>query len=109
MPRQWLSPPENMCIQHRINEHTETHQFLSHMHKNVPLDAFRERSMFFGADYVKFRHDLLVPHLENHSTPLNIEPKLREKYPLSQPTIDDVTKAVEALVKNCEYCLANHI
>lgn len=108
MTRQWLSDPSFMCIRHLTGEHAETHSFLTKMHQGHSLDGFIEADMFFGAKFVKARHDLLAMFLEGHGTPLEIDSKLENQYPFIVPTIEAVTNSVNTLVTRCEYCRAKH-
>ena len=86
MTRQWLMPPEYMCKQHLLGEHLEAHIFVSKMQKSHSLEGFRRGSMFFGASYITFRHDVIAPLFSGHKTPLTINKQLIEKYPLVIPT-----------------------
>lgn len=108
MTRQWLSPPENICIQHVLGEHAETHSFLSKMRQGHSLEGFRDGSMFFGAEYVQRRHDLLAATLKGHSTPLHLTDKMKEFYPLVLPTEEDVHKSILDLINRCDYCRDKH-
>lgn len=108
MTRQWLSPPGLMCTSHLLGEHAETHSFLSKMHKGHSLEGFYEGHMFFGAEYIKARHDLLSLFIKGHGTPLDIEPELKTKYPYLAPTIDSVQASVLTLINRCEYCAYKH-
>lgn len=82
--------------------------FLSKMHKGIKLNGFIEKSMFFGAEYVKARHDLLASYLSGHSTPLYLDPRLIEKYPLLVPTMEHVKVSLSDLLGRCEYCSQKH-
>lgn len=108
MTRQWLSPPENMCLSHLLGEHAEAHSFLNKMRQGHSLQGFIDGSMFFGADFVRFRHDLLAASLKGHTTPLELTENMRQFYPLIVPDEDDINKSVTDLINRCEYCASKH-
>lgn len=108
MTRQWLADPKLMCMSHITGEHAEAHSFLTKMHQGQSLDGFREGSMFFGAEYVKYRHDMLTLYLQNHSTPLEVDSTLIKQYPLVVPTMDDLKLSLGTLITRCETCLWKH-
>ena len=60
--------------------------------------------MFFGADFVQYRHDLLANLIGGHSTPLEISEDVRKHYPLIMPTEADVRKSLGDLLGRCEKC-----
>jgi len=109
MTRQWLAKPSLMCISHVTGEHAETHMFLAKMRKGHSLDGFIEGDMFFGAEYVKFRHDLLALYLKGHSTPLDIEENLHKQYPLILPDMKALENSLGTLLTRCEYCRSKHV
>lgn len=104
MTRQWLATPEYMCKQHIMGEHAETHGFIDKMTKGHSLEGFREGSMFFGAEFILARHDLLVPFIPGHGSPLVITDQMKRQYPLICPTIEDVKKSVGTLISRCPEC-----
>lgn len=108
MTRQWLAHPEFMCTSHISGEHAEAHSFLSKMRKGFSLEGFYEGAMFFGAEYIQTRHDLLATYLTGHSTPLYMEEELYDKYPLLAPTLDHVRTSITTLINRCEYCRFKH-
>lgn len=93
-----------MCKQHILGEHAETHSFLKKMEQGHSLAGFIEGSMFFGAAYVEARHNLLVPFIAGHFTPLKTNKILRARYPLLTPSEKDVTKSISTLINRCEDC-----
>jgi len=105
MTRQWLVEPREMCKQHLLGEHLEAHIFLSKMQKGYKLDGFRKGSMFFGASYVQYRHDLIAEVLNQpHKTPLLLQDLKVEKYPYIAPTSKDFEKSSNDLYGRCERC-----
>jgi len=108
MTRQWLADPDKMCMSHIAGEHAEAHGFMTKMHREISLDGFIEGSMFFGAEYVKYRHDLLMVHLPNHTTPLELDDKVVRDYPLVMPTMDDLKTSLGTLLSRCNDCLLKH-
>lgn len=109
MTRQWLAKPSLMCMSHLTGEHAETHMFLTKMHKGHSLDGFIEGDMFFGAEYVKFRHDLLAIYLNGHSTPLEIDSPLMKQYPLIVPDMAALKNSLGTLISRCDYCRSKHL
>lgn len=108
MTRQWLAQPNNMCVSHITGEHAEAHGFLTKMHRGQALEGFTEGSMFFGAEYVKARHDLLAYFLKGHTTPLDIDERLRFEYPLVVPTMENLKESIGVLVTRCQDCRTKH-
>jgi hypothetical protein len=106
MTRQWLAQPSIMCSSHLNGEHAEAHSFLAKMRDGIKLDGYYDEAEFFGAQYVKARHDLLAEYLPNHSTPLDITEDMIRKYPLTTPTMESLTKSLSDLLGRCEYCRA---
>lgn len=108
MTRQWLSPPDAMCRRHLLGEHLEAHIFVSKMEKSWSLDGFIRGSMFFGAEYIKFRHDWLSRYISGHKTPLNIDHIDLDRYPLLEPDAYHMLKSVNDLIGRCEECKIKH-
>lgn len=104
MTRQWLAIPERMCRNHLLGEHFEAHIFVKKMEKSHSLEGFRRGSMFFGAEYVKLRHDILAEQIAGHKTPLEITDQMRLEYPLIRPTEKDFTKSLADLLGRCTKC-----
>lgn len=109
MTRQWLADPELMCSSHILGEHAETHGFMEKMEKGHSLDGFIEGSMFFGAKYIEHRHNMLVPYIPGHGSPLVLTEKLTRDYPLIVPTMDNLKKSLGDLVGRCIDCARLHI
>lgn len=110
MTRQWLSDPRLMCKQHILGEHLEAHIFVSKMQKETSLKGFRKGSMFFGAEFVKSRHDKIAKLLKQpHKTPLFIGELEIKNYPYIAPTLYDLTKSMEDLLGRCEECKRKHL
>lgn len=109
MTRQWLTDPNMMCKQHLLGEHLEAHIFVSKMHKLNKLDGFRKGSMFFGAEYVQYRHDIIARYLsrfsgKEHKTPLHIGDLEIINYPLIKPAEKDFAKSNDDLYGRCQRC-----
>lgn len=104
MTRQWLMAPHLMCRQHLLGEHAEAHMFVSKMEKGWSLDGFYRGSMFFGAEFVKRRHDILAPYLTGHKTPLSITDEMRADYPILGPERQDFNISISTLLTRCERC-----
>lgn len=109
MTRQWLADPKLMCKNHYLGEHAETHMFLTKMEKHYSLKGFTAGSMFFGAEFVKQRHDLIASMLSGHKTPLEITEKLKCEYPLIVPDEDDYRKSYLDLWTRCSECKGLHL
>jgi hypothetical protein len=109
MTRQWLARPEDMCIRHLTGEHAEAHSFVTKMEKGQSLLGFRVQSMFFGALFVKARHDYIASLLPNHATPLVVTESMIEQYPLVMPTLEDVEKSTRDLLSRCSECSRNFV
>lgn len=109
MTRQWLAVPEQMCKEHVMEEHAKAHGFYSDMLEGKSLDGYARKSMFFGAEYVKFRHDLLAPLVGGHGSPLDINEDLALQYPLIVPTIEHVKTSVQDLFTRCVECYKGHM
>ncbi len=105
MTRQWLAPPSMMCLNHRMGEHFEAHVFLRKMQKGHSLKGFRDGSMFFGATFIKYRHDLLAKDFKGHKSPLKLDIDVVEKYPFIVPTVDDISKSLTDLIERCPSCV----
>jgi len=108
MTRQWLAFPELMCTHHYLGEHAETHMFMKKMEAGWKLEGFRKGSMFFGAEYLKLRHDKIAKMLPNHKTPLVLTDDIIEKYPLIDPTREDINKSLMDLLGRCVECKSRH-
>lgn len=105
MTRQWLADPELMCKQHLLGEHLEAHIFLSKMQKGYSLEGFRKGSMFFGAEYIKYRHDKIAKLLKQpHKTPLWLGDLEEVNYPLRNPNERDFAKSNSDLYGRCQKC-----
>ena len=104
MTRQWLVPPKLMCKQHLLGEHLEAHIFVSKMEKHYKLDGFIKGSMFFGAEYIKQRHDELARYISGHKTPLDISHIDLELYPPIEITWNHTLKSAIDLVTRCDRC-----
>lgn len=105
MTRQWLADPREMCKQHLLGEHFEAHIFLSKMQKHNSLEGFRRGSMFFGAWYIKDRHDQIAKLLKQpHKTPLQITMNEIIEYPLRLPDETDLGKSNSDLYGRCQKC-----
>ena len=109
MTRQWLAVPELMCRNHLLGEHAETHMFMTKMEEGFSLQGYIDKSEFFGAEYIKYRHDLLSKLIKGHGSPLD-EPSndLKEAYPLIVPTQDDLVTSLDDLFARCNECFVNH-
>lgn len=108
MTRQWLAHPDKMCKSHLLGEHFEAHLFLEKMNKGMSLDGFYEKGLFFGADYVVGRHNLLSQYIENHTSLISMTEEIREKYPLIMPTVEHIKHSVIDLMSRCSHCRANY-
>ena len=97
-----------MCQRHLLGEHLEAHIFLSKMEKKYSLKGFSEGSMFFGAEFIKFRHDWLASLIAGHKTPLEITETLIRNYPIVYPGFKDSTVSVGTLVGRCGECSRLH-
>jgi hypothetical protein len=95
-------------MSHLTGEHAEAHMFLTKMHRGHSLEGYYEGDMFFGAQYVKGRHDLLAAFLGGHGTPLEIEAKLIRDYPLVEPTMEALKNSLGVLLSRCAYCADRH-
>jgi hypothetical protein len=95
-------------MSHITREHTDAHGFLTKMHRGNSLDVFIEGDMFFGAEYVKYRHDLLAKYLNNNDTPLELDPKIIREYPLILPSMDALRTSLGILLSRCETCRWKH-
>jgi len=109
MTRQWLADPQYMCRQHLLGEHLEAHIFVSKMEKDYSLEGFIRGSMFFGAEYVKYRHDIIARYLsrfsnKEHKTPLWIGDFEKINYPLKKPNEKDFSKSNDDLYGRCQKC-----
>jgi hypothetical protein len=106
--RQWLADPKDMCSRHVMGEHAETHSLMDKMTKGDNLEGLIERSAFFGADFVKARHDLLMPYIPGHGSEMTVTDELRVSYPLLNPGIEDIKKSLYDLIVGCLECARNH-
>jgi hypothetical protein len=93
-----------MCQQHRSGEHLEAHIFVSKMEAHHSLKGFSDGSMFFGADFIKYRHDALAETMSGHQTPLEITEQMRKEYPFTDPTWNDYLTSLGTLYQRCENC-----
>lgn len=109
MTRQWLANPSLMCSKHINGEHAEAHGFMSRMHQGHSLEGFIVADMFFGAEYVKFRHDLLAQFLPNHSTDLELDTQVLRDYPLIVPEMDALKNSLSVLISRCSDCQNKHL
>lgn len=107
MTRQWLADPNIMCMNHLTGEHAEAHMFLSKMERGYSLKGFYEESEFFGAIYLKMRHDLIAEMLDGHKTPLTIDAGLEQAYPLAMPQMANLKKSLGDLLNRCSKCRYN--
>lgn len=96
-------------MKHMLGEHLEAHIFVSKMQKEYSLNGYSAGSMFFGAAYIKFRHDWIASLLEGHTTPLSLDGIDRWKYPLVEPTNADMLKSVKDLLSRCPECGQKHL
>lgn len=110
MTRQWLAVPEKMCDGHVLQEHAESHAILVDMEEGVDFEEEYKESMFFGAEYVKTRHDLLSALIGGHGSPMEYpSQELRNSYPLVNPTMDSLEKSLDDLFSKCPECYQNHM
>lgn len=105
MTRQWVVPPAMMCLSHRLGEHAETHMFLKKMEKHHSLQGFRDGSMFFGAEFLLKRHELLAAGLSGHKSPLIIRDQIDYWYPYIEPTREDILVSGTTLFSRCPNCM----
>lgn len=96
-----------MCSNHLLGEHAETHMFVTKMEKGYSLKGFTDGSMFFGAEYVKARHDMIAEMFEGHKTPLILNDSLIKAYPFIVPQMDDLKKSLNDLFSRCPKCKHN--
>ena len=108
MTRQWLADPEQMCQNHLLGEHFETHIFIEKMQRGTSLQGFYESGLFFGARYVLARHNLLASKIKGHATLLVVTREIEETYPLIVPTADDVLSSITDLISRCVPCRKKH-
>jgi len=104
MTRQWLADPSQMCMQHLTGEHAETHMFLRKMEKGYSLKGFIDGYMFFGAKFLKERHDFIALFLKGHKTPLEIGATEYDNYPEVPITLTGIGVSLSTLLDRCEDC-----
>ena len=119
--RQWLARPELMCMAHRSGEHLEAHMFLGAMQHGKKLKGFYENGLFFGPNFLLYRHEELSNHIGGHKSPiLSLRPgsplaqipKLsidRGLYPDIMPTKVMRNQSLRTLLSRCPDCLNLHM
>lgn len=72
VPRLWMVPPEEMCLQHLLGEHHECHMFLGKLYLSRRLDGYIAGNYFALSD-LHARHEALGAELvrrnRNHRSP----------------------------------------
>ena len=118
--RHWLVKPELMCMQHRAGEHLECHMFLGAMQQGKQLAGFYDKGLFFGPEFLYYRHSELATFLTGHQSPIwSLQPGSRlggvpglsidrEQYPDIKPTITVRNASLRTLLSRCPDCLNLH-
>ena len=118
--RHWLVKPELMCMQHRAGEHLECHMFLGAMQQGKQLAGFYDKGLFFGPEFLYYRHYQLALFLRGHQSPIwSLQPGSRlgsipglsidrEQYPDIKPTIAVRNASLRTLLSRCPDCLSLH-
>lgn len=119
--RHWLVKPELMCMAHRSGEHLECHMFLGAMQQGKSLQGFYDSGLFFGPEFLHYRHGELATFLRGHSSPtselvpgsrLSGIPGLsidRSLYPDVKPTKAVRNRSLRTLLSRCPDCLSLHM
>lgn len=119
--RQWLVRPDLMCDAHRSGEHLETHMFRGSMHGNKNLKGFYDNWLFFGPQFLLYRHNELEEFFGGHKSPMTeisiaeaIGPLpgikySRESYPDVLITVEMVKASRMTLLSRCGTCRMLHL
>lgn len=72
--RMWMVDPENMCRQHLLGEHVETHMLAATIRLGKRLDGYVANNLI-DTSQLQARHDALAAEMEargyNHRSPLD--------------------------------------
>jgi hypothetical protein len=99
--RVWAIDPKDMCREHLLGEHLETHMFVGLIRKGVSLKGFIENNLL-NPRQLGARHEELVAEMlrrrYKHSSSFGLDCSGLPNHPL------DVDKSNEYLKSRCNKC-----
>jgi len=105
--RMWMVPPEQMCRQHMIGEHSEIHMFVGHIRKGRSVKGYLDNNLLEPLSLTD-RHEELVLEMRRkgyrHYSSLSLDGVYEELSDAERDHTIDREAAKAALRGRCTEC-----